>query len=139
MNKNVIIYTDGGSRGNPGEAAYGFFISDAEKKEIAKVGRRLGIKTNNYAEYMAVISALRWIQENYKPYPSKIDIYLDSQLIERQMKGQYKIKEETLRSLFFTAHELMRSLGSEITFTHVPREQNKIADSMVNAALDNKI
>lgn len=132
----VYISTDGGSRGNPGEAAYGFVVKDADKKLLVQVGKRLGIKTNNYAEYMAVVSSLRWVKENITPPPAEIHFSLDSQLIERQMKGIYKIKDETLRSLYFTVQSLITELGAVVTFTHVMREFNKEADAMVNQALD---
>lgn len=133
----VYISTDGGSRGNPGEAAYGFVVKDADKQLIAKEGKRLGIRTNNYAEYMAVVSSLRWVKENIIPAPTEIHFSMDSQLIERQMKGIYKIKDETLRSLYFTVQSLITELGSQVTFTHVMRAFNKEADAMVNQALDN--
>ena len=138
INSTLTVHTDGGSRGNPGLAAYGFVIHDAENNLVVEIGKQIGINTNNFAEYMAVISALRWIEENTSPFPSNINIYLDSQLIERQIKGEYKIKQETLRSLFFTVQQVMEKLGSHITFTHVPRAENKAADAMVNLALDSK-
>lgn len=136
MSNIIYISTDGGSRGNPGEAAYGFVIKDSNKKLLAQIGKRLGIRTNNYAEYMAVVSSLRWVKENINPKPAEIHFSLDSQLIERQMKGIYKIKDETLRSLYFTVQSLITELGSQVTFTHVMRAFNKEADAMVNQALD---
>jgi ribonuclease HI len=136
MTNIVYISTDGGSRGNPGEAAYGFVIKDSNKQLIVQIGKRLGIRTNNYAEYMAVVSSLRWVKENITPAPTEIHFSLDSQLIERQMKGIYKIKEETLRSLYFTVQSLITELGATVTFTHVMRAFNKEADAMVNQALD---
>lgn len=137
MTNTIHISTDGGSRGNPGEAAYGFVVRNADKELIVQEGKRLGIKTNNYAEYMAVVSSLRWIKDNMPDRPAEIHFSLDSQLIERQMKGIYKIKDETLRSLYFTVQSLITELGSKVTFTHVMREFNKEADAMVNQALDN--
>lgn len=136
MNSVIYINTDGGSRGNPGEAAYGFVIKNAEKEVMARVGKRLGIKTNNFAEYMAVVSSLEWVKDHMSPYPSHIHFLLDSQLIERQMKGIYKIKDQTLKMLYGKIRDLITELGASVTFTHVMREYNREADAMVNAALD---
>lgn len=139
MNSTISIYTDGGSRGNPGEAAYGFAVIDEAQNIIHKEGKRLGIQTNNYAEYMAVISALSWVRDHMGIKPQGISVMLDSQLIARQASGEYRIKTESIRELFARVKHIEDQLEIPVTYTHVPREQNKLADSMVNLALDHKV
>lgn len=136
---NYIIYADGGSRGNPGEAAYGFVIFDRSKKKLYEEGRRLGIQTNNFAEYSGIIEALRWIENNKSEESPKINVFMDSKLAVEQLSGHWKIKSEPIRNLYFTVKELERKLGEKIRYTHVLREFNKDADRMVNLALDNEI
>ncbi|HVT00787.1 MAG TPA: ribonuclease HI family protein [Patescibacteria group bacterium] len=135
---DFTIYTDGGSRGNPGPSAYGFVIYDGNEKLLIEKGETLGIQTNNYAEYTAIISALKWIEENSKIEKARINIRMDSQLAARQLSGIYRVKNENIRSLFFTIKTLIDRIGIDVVYTHVPREQNKDADRMVNLALDNK-
>lgn len=135
---SLIIYGDGGSRGNPGEAAYGFAVFDEEEKPIYSEGKRLGITTNNFAEYQAVINALRWIIENYST-AKHITFKLDSLLIASQMSGKYKVKHPSMRELFLTAKQLEAQLSAQIIYTQIPRAQNKVADKLVNDALDFKI
>src|SRR5260221_6662198 len=132
------IYTDGGSRGNPGEAAYGVHILN-DDKTITGFGKRLGIATNNVAEYSGLIAALSWIEANRQliGQTSGIESYLDSQLICRQMQGLYKVKDENLKGYYFQAKEKERALGIPVTYIHIPREQNSVADKYVNEALDN--
>jgi len=136
---NYIVYTDGGSRGNPGEAAYGFVVYDSERKIIKEQGTRIGINTNNVAEYSAIISALKWVSENSEIENPLVHVFMDSQLATMQLKGIWKIKNENIRNFFFTIKSLEQSIGGKISYTHIPREQNKEADKMVNLALDNKI
>ncbi|MGE5041670.1 MAG: ribonuclease HI family protein [Candidatus Levyibacteriota bacterium] len=136
MEKHVSVYCDGGSRGNPGEAAYGFVIYDRDGKELYKEGKRLGITTNNVAEYSAVIAAMHWLLA-HPVEDSQIQFYLDSALVANQMKGIFKIKNENMRSLAYTAKTLEKKLSQQITYHAIPREQNKMADRMVNLALDN--
>jgi len=136
----LIVFTDGGARGNPGEAAYGFVICDQNKKIIHREGRRIGKATNNMAEYKAVIAALSWIIKNLLPIKNaNIEFFLDSNLLVQQLMGKYKVKEEKLRDLFFTVKELERKAGAKIEYRHIPREQNKEADRLVNLALNGKI
>lgn len=138
-NGNIItVFCDGGSRGNPGEAAYGFVVFDDSSKIIYKEGKRLGIQTNNFAEYSAVISALLWLQKNNsKNLP--VSFFLDSMLVVEQLSGNWKIKSENIRNLYFSVKTLERSMDIKITYAHVRREKNKEADKMVNLALDNLI
>ncbi|MEK7084982.1 MAG: ribonuclease HI family protein [Patescibacteria group bacterium] len=138
--EKVIVYTDGGSRGNPGPAALGAVIQDAAGPTIKAYGEALGVKTNNEAEYSAVVFALKKIRALFGKEATKkmvVDMRMDSELIQRQLSGRYKIEEEKLFPLFIAIWNLKLDF-KEITFSHVPREQNKEADRMVNEALDAK-
>ncbi len=133
----LTIFTDGGSRGNPGPAAYGYVITDDDKKIVHEEGKTIGVNTNNVAEYSAIVESLRWIEQNAKA--SKITYFMDSLLACQQLSGKWKIKNENLRSLFFTIKELERKIGTPVTYSHVRREYNKEADKLVNQALDGLI
>ena len=134
--EKIIVYTDGGSRGNPGPAALGVVIQDAKGKVLKRYGERLGIKTNNEAEYEAVIHALKKIKALYSGANAKkmtIDMRMDSELVSKQLNGVYKVEEERLFPLFIKIWNLKIDFG-KLTFTHVPRTNNKDADKMVNEA-----
>ena len=136
----VIIYTDGGSRGNPGPAALGIVIQDTSGKLIKEYGEALGVRTNNEAEYEAVIFALKKVKALFGKEKTKtmaLDVRMDSELVMKQLTGQYKVEEEKLFPLFIKIWNLKMDFGS-ITFMYVPREKNKDADRMVNEALDRK-
>ena len=135
----IHVFTDGGSRGNPGEAASGIYIADDGGKEIASFGVRLGITTNNVAEYTAVIEALNWLLIHREKIgdSSVIPFFMDSNLVAQQLSGKFKVKHPNMQNLFIKVKERERQLGVKVTYTHIPREKNKMADSMVNAALDN--
>ncbi|HEX7042508.1 MAG TPA: ribonuclease HI family protein [Patescibacteria group bacterium] len=137
---NLTIFTDGGSRGNPGPAAYGFSIKD-DLKELAGVGKYIGIDTNNVAEYSAVVEALKWVKANRELLGeiSGINFFMDSELISRQLNGQYKVKHPVMQSLFHTVQTLLSEISLPTTFTHVRRENNKRADALVNEALDKEL
>jgi len=135
---NIVIYCDGGSRGNPGEAAYGFVVFNNEKKVLYAEGKRIGIATNNVAEYTAVVKALQWVKENDQQV-SSIAFFFDSTLVTNQLKGYFKVKNEGLRAMVFTIKKMEKELGIPISYQSVPRELNKDADRMVNLALDNQI
>ncbi len=136
-----IIYTDGGSRGNPGEAAYGYVVYDKSMMQIHEEGKYLGIQTNNYAEYMAVLEGLRWVEQNSNMHKNgnriTIRFFMDSMLCAQQLSGKWKIKNEVLRSLYFSIKEIEGKIKCDISFSHVYREHNKEADRLVNIALDN--
>lgn len=134
-----IIYTDGGSRGNPGPAAYGFVIYDQDNNQIYEEGKNLGINTNNFAEYSGVLAALRWVEKNVKTQHPAIKFFLDSQLAVMQLNEEWKIKNESIRNFFYTIKQIEQRLEGNVTYTHVRREANKEADRMVNLALDNLI
>ena len=131
----LIIYGDGGSRGNPGEAAYGFAVFDENEQLLYSEGKRLGIDTNNVAEYSAVINALDWVIKNMPDVP-QILFKLDSLLIASQMSGKYKIKHPRMRELFIAAKKLEAQLQAQIIYSQIPRALNKTADKLVNDALD---
>ncbi len=130
-----IIHTDGGSRGNPGQAAIGVVIQK-QSSLIANYGKRLGVTTNNVAEYFAVKDALLFVISNNMERDD-IDFFLDSELVVKQLNGVYKIKDKTLQTYSSDIKILITKWGREVRFTHVKREQNKQADRLVNEALDN--
>jgi ribonuclease HI len=132
----IIIHTDGGSRGNPGPAACAFVV-ETNGKEIFKGSKYLGIQTNNHAEYSGVILALKWLyKSSILNHKSLIIFLLDSELVVKQINGLYKVKDENLRNMFYEVFELIKSFKIEVVFKHVRREQNKIADFLVNQELD---
>jgi ribonuclease HI len=126
------IYTDGGSRGNPGKSACGFVICDQQDKVVEKAGFYLGIATNNQAEYYGFLKALQRAKELGI---SRIQLFSDSQLVVNQMKGVYKIKNPELAPIYQDVKVVADSF-ERITFTHVPREFNTLADQEVNKILD---
>jgi ribonuclease HI len=133
------IFTDGGARGNPGPAGAGVVVLD-EDVVIYKGSRYLGVKTNNQAEYLALIMALTWVDENKKIVAQKgILFFLDSQLIVRQLNGRYKIKSDNIKTLAMLAKSLIKKIDNKIKFIFVPREKNKLADSLANKAMDEHI
>lgn len=135
----IKVFTDGGARGNPGPAAIGVYVADDKNKKIFAFGKTIGVATNNVAEYTAVIEALSWVLENKDIFKNKeLKFYLDSNLVVFQLRGIYKIKNAKLRELLFKIKEKEAELNLQISYFHIPREENKIADSFVNSALDNK-
>ena len=130
--EKVIIHTDGGSRGNPGPSACGYTIQDSQGRIIDSGGEYIGITTNNIAEYQAVKIAL----EKALSYGFKnIEFYLDSLLVVNQMINIFKIKNRELWPIHEDIKRLLGNFG-KVTFTHIPRERNKLADSEVNKILD---
>ncbi len=129
----VIVFCDGGSRGNPGPAALGVVIKTTKGEIIEEIGEYLGEQTNNYAEYSAVITALNKLREMKV---KSADFYLDSELAVRQLNGIYKVKNEGLKVLYSKVLEAIGEMN--ITFTHVYREDNTEADAMVNQVLDSQ-
>lgn len=139
-NQKLIVYTDGGSRGNPGEAALGVVVCDEKGNVIKEYGERLGIKTNNEAEYEAVIFALKKIKALFGKERTKkmeINFKMDSEFVMKQLLGEYKVEEERMFPLFIAVWNLKMDFA-KVAFSHVPREKNKEADRLVNEALDNE-
>ena len=131
MNK-LIIYTDGGARGNPGPAGIGVVIYDEQRHVIAELAEFLGVATNNQAEYQALIAAFKKAAELDA---QELDCYLDSELVVKQLNREYKVKNKDLAPLFLMIHNLSLSFR-KITYTHVPRERNQEADKLANEAMD---
>lgn len=136
MSASIVIYTDGGSRGNPGPAGAGAVIYK-DGIEIAHVSKFLGVRTNNWAEYEALILVLEVAHRVLgSPVSTEVEVRMDSELIVKQMKGEYRVKDPELKK----KHERVRLIILEsfprIAFTHVPREQNKVADKYANDAMD---
>lgn len=126
------VYVDGASRGNPGNAGAGAVIKDSSGKIVKELKKFLGCATNNNAEYRAFIMA---IEEALSLKATDIRVYSDSELLVRQLNGQYKVKSPELRELYLRAVELLSGF-QRYTVTHIPREQNPLADSLANQAID---
>lgn len=136
--EKLTVYTDGGSRGNPGPAAVGVVIKNEKGDTLHAYGQFLGKRTNNEAEYEAVLFALKKIKALFGgAASSKFDIAfrLDSQLVCEQLSDRYKITEEHIGKLYLEVRNLKIGLG-RVSFAHIPREQNHEADRLVNEALD---
>ncbi|MFH1956131.1 MAG: ribonuclease HI family protein [Patescibacteria group bacterium] len=140
----LIIYTDGGSRGNPGPAGAGVVICNDKGKSASwrkEYSKEIGERTNNEAEYEAVIFALQKAKQLFGKEKTKnyeIEIRMDSELVARQLRGEYKIMEEKLFPLFIKIWNLKMDFR-EISFTEIPREKNKDADRLANEAMDKKM
>lgn len=134
----LVIYTDGASRGNPGLSSYGFSIKDVRGKVIYEEGKYIGIKTNNFAEYSAVLSALGWAGKHLKKEEIEIDFLMDSKLVVEQLSGRFKIKSRNLIPLINQIRQLELQFN-RISYRHIPRESNKIADALANKALDEQV
>ncbi|HLJ85159.1 MAG TPA: ribonuclease HI family protein [Candidatus Eremiobacteraceae bacterium] len=134
MKKDGIctIYTDGGARGNPGPAAGGGVIVASDGTVIAEVSEFLGVATNNVAEYQALIATL---QRALEAGCTDVEVCLDSELVVRQLNGEYRVKDAKMRPLHASATSLLRKFASS-RVRHIPREENKRADKLVNAVLD---
>lgn len=128
------VYTDGGSRGNPGPAALGVAFYSKDGQIVAKFSEYLGEQTNNYAEYSAILFALKKAKEMGV---RQLDCYMDSELAVKQIGGLYRVKSKGLRPIFDEVQRLACNFEN-VTFQHVRREKNTIADSLVNEALDKR-
>ena len=129
----LIIEADGGSRGNPGPAAYGCLVKDAQTNEVLfKEGKTLGITTNNVAEYSGLVAALAAAHE-IDPN-AQIEVRMDSKLVVEQMSGNWKIKHENMKGLIEKARNAFAQ--SQVKYVWVPREDNLAADTLLNIALD---
>lgn len=128
----LVAHTDGGARGNPGPAGYGVVIHDAKGNKVTSLSQYLGKQTNNFAEYQALIAALEYAVEHE---PKGLRVISDSELMVRQIKGIYKVKDPTLRDLHGRASQLIRQL-EWFSIEHVLRGGNREADELANAAMD---
>lgn len=128
----ITAYIDGGARGNPGPAGFGVRIEDASGALLDELRGTVGIATNNVAEYNGLLAALRYaVERGYR----EVHVRADSELLVKQMRGEYRVKHEGLKPLFLEACTLARQIG-RVTFTHVRREENKEADRLANLAMD---
>jgi len=134
--KKITVFTDGGARGNPGPAGIGVQILDESNGVIGELSEYIGEATNNVAEYMAVKRAFEHMQTLFDDTKAlQVTVKLDSQLVQRQLLGEYKVKDEALK----TCHDAVKVLINEfssVDFIHVPRAENKEADRLVNEVLD---
>jgi len=140
MKEKIIIYTDGGARGNPGPAGAGAYITDSSGEELKSTSKFLGTQTNNWAEYEAVVlglQSLKKILPETKRKQAEIEIRMDSELVKKQLSGEYQIKEESLFPQFIKIWNMRVKDFANITFTHIPRDKNKEADRLANEAMDN--
>ncbi len=126
------IYSDGGARGNPGPAALGYVIYDSQNKIIFKKGECIGKKTNNEAEYAGIIAAL---EKALTLKGTEIECFLDSELVVKQLRGEYRVRDANLAKKYMKVWILQNKFKS-VKYQHVYRERNKLADSLVNEALD---
>jgi ribonuclease HI len=128
----ILAYIDGGARGNPGPAGYGVHIEDGSGGVLAELHGGLGIATNNVAEYNGLLAALQWAVDNGH---RDVHIRADSELLVKQMRGEYKVKHPGLQPLYARARLLVQRLG-QVVFEHVRREFNKKADRLSNLGMD---
>ena len=126
------LSTDGGSRGNPGPAAYGYVLETEDGTVLDARGETIGVATNNVAEYRGLLAGLEAALERGV---DELEVVPDSELLVKQMRGEYKVKSETLRELVVEAHELAGKLRA-VSYTAIRREHNDLADALVNEALD---
>ena len=128
----ITAYIDGGARGNPGPAGYGVRVEGADGTLLDELHGALGVATNNIAEYNGLLAALRWAVAHGE---QSVHIRADSELLVKQMRGEYRVKNENLKPLFLQACALIRQIG-DVRFEHVRREFNKEADRLANLAMD---
>ena len=129
------LFTDGGSRGNPGPAAYGYVLEAEDGTVLDARGEAIGVATNNVAEYSALVAGLERAAE---AGVSELEVVSDSELLVKQMRGEYKVKNRALQELFLDASRLARGIH-KVRYTAVRREHNELADSLVNEALDRAV
>ena len=130
--KRVVIFTDGAAEPNPGPAAIGAIIKDKQGRLITTIARSIGRATNNQAEYKAIIAAL---EHAITLGANQVEIHSDSELVVRQINGEYRVKKATLKPLYQQVKQLQSRLKS-FTITHIPRQQNTEADNLANKALN---
>jgi ribonuclease HI len=126
------LWTDGGARGNPGPAAYAFVLEAEDGTVLEARGESIGIATNNFAEYSALVAGLKRAAE---AGVSELEVLSDSELMVKQMRGEYRVKNKDLQTLFLEASRAAREVG-RVSYEHVRREHNELADRLVNEALD---
>lgn len=136
--EEIVLYADGGARGNPGPAGIGVVI-ERSGKVVKEIAESLPPMTNNQAEYRALIRGLEEIIQQKKVQGMGVRVYLDSQLLVEQLNLRYKVKNKDLQDLFWRVRELTMKLGGRVVFSHVPRGKNARADKLVNLAIDRSL
>ena len=131
-NKKLLLYTDGGSRGNPGPSGIGVIILDAKRKKIKEACKYIGEATNNIAEYSALVYGL---EEAARLDADEVIVYMDSELLAKQLSGEYRVKDEGMKALFEKALGILKHFKS-FEIKHIAREKNKEADKLVNKAIN---
>ncbi|MCZ7587976.1 MAG: ribonuclease HI family protein [Gaiella sp.] len=126
------LWTDGGARGNPGPAAFAYVLEASDGTVLDARGEAIGVATNNVAEYSALVAGLRRAAE---AGVAELEVRSDSELMVKQMRGEYRVKNRDLQALFLDASRFAREIG-RVTYVHVRREHNELADRLVNEALD---
>lgn len=136
--EHILIYCDGGARGNPGPSAIGVQVVDAEGKVLKEVSEKIGNATNNFAEYQAVLRGLETAELHFgkKTRDTHFEIMLDSELVKQQLNSEIQIMEPGLVPHFIAIHNMRVSNFPNLTFTQIIQEQNKEAGRLVNEALD---
>lgn len=129
------MFTDGGARGNPGPAAIGVVIKNKKHEILHKIGKYIGVATNNDAEYIALLEGLSFLVESKYP---QVECYLDSELVVKQLNGLYKVKNEKMKK-YWTNIKSLEKHFTKISYHHVKRENNKLADELVNQVLDSAL
>ena len=130
--KKITLYTDGGSRGNPGPSGIGVIMLDSNKKKIKEISRYIGLTTNNIAEYSALVCGL---EEASALGASDVVVFMDSELLAKQLSGEYRVKDGNIRPLFEKALGVLKNFNS-FEIKHIDREKNKEADKLVNKAIN---
>lgn len=133
-NKKFNVWTDGGARGNPGIAGIGIVVKDEHDNLVFEMGKSIGHATNNIAEYAAVLEALKYLNSNFSHF--KANFFLDSELVTKQLNGEYKVKDVKLKELYLLVKREIFEANSGIEFKHIRREENERADELYNMALD---
>jgi ribonuclease HI len=131
----IYAFTDGASRGNPGESGIGILLKDEQGNIIFSGGGYIGTATNNTAEYEALLTCLKKAQETQC---DKLVVHSDSQLMVRQLQGKYRVKDKNLQKYYLQVHQLLQEVPFKFEIVHVDREQNREADLLANAGIDSK-
>ena len=130
--KEIFVYVDGASRGNPGPAGAGVWIIDADGHCLSKRAEFLGVTTNNVAEYQALLVGLK---EAIKLSPARLSVYMDSELVVKQVRGEYRVRSKDLLPLYTQVKKIMQRFSS-VSLQYIPRKKNREADRLANHAID---
>lgn len=134
----LVANTDGASRGNPGESGIGVIVRDETGKEILRIHGHIGVATNNEAEYIALETLLRGVRKLKNPPCTRLLVHSDSELMVKQVNGEYRVKDEGLRKHFSQVARLLEQSPFTVEVKHIPREQNRDADRLANIGIDTR-